>query len=83
MTPVEKERIKQLNFTFQAFQAETIAGSGRNQNKNIKIGSMIIFQNHMNKIKISSLEKQTEFRQIRLKLKSQLMRHNRVKYSKS
>ena len=30
MTPVEKERIKQLNFTFQAFQAETIAGSGRN-----------------------------------------------------
>ena len=37
----------------------------------------------MNKIKISSLEKQTEFRQIRLKLKSQLMRHKRVKYSKS
>ena len=31
---------------------------------------MIRFQNRMNKIKILSLEKQTEFRQIRLKLKS-------------
>ena len=44
---------------------------------------MIRFQNHMNKIKISSLEKQAEFRQIWLKLKSQLIRHKRAKYSKS
>ena len=39
------------------------------------LGGVIRFQNRMNKIKISSLEKQTEFRQIRLKFKSRLMRH--------
>ena len=44
---------------------------------------MIRFQNHMNKIKISSLEKQAEFTQIWLKLKSQLIRHKRAKYCKS
>ena len=44
---------------------------------------MIRFPNRMNKIKILSLENQTKFRQIRLKFKSRLMRHKRVKYSKS
>ena len=62
MSPVEKERNKGLNFNSK-FQAET----------RIKIS-----KNRMNKIKISSLEKQTEFRQIRLKFKSRLMRHTKI-----
>ena len=53
-SPVEKESNKRLNFTFQH------QISGRNQNKNIKIGGMIRFQNRMNKIKKSSLKIQTE-----------------------
>ena len=44
---------------------------------------MIRFQNRRNKIKYSTLEKQTEIRQIRLKFKLRFKRHKRVKYSKS
>ena len=53
-SPAEKESNKRLHFTFQH------QISGRNQNKNIKIGGMTRFQNRMDKIKKSSLKIQTE-----------------------
>ena len=68
-TPVTKETNKRLNMNIliSNFKQQV---SGRNQDKNIKIGGMIRFHDLMIKIKISSLETQTEFRQVRLKPKS-------------
>ena len=61
-SPVEKERNKQAaKFHMSSFKQQI---SGRNQNKNIKVGGMIRFQNRMNKIVISSLEKQNELGKI-------------------
>ena len=56
----------------QQISADTIASFRQKQIKNIKIGGMIRRQNRMNKIKISSLDQQIDFKQIRLKFKSQL-----------
>ena len=77
-SPVKKEKNKRLNFKRQAsngkFQAET----------RIKILKQAYDQisKPYEQSQKKSLEKQSEFRQIRLNLKSRLMRH-RVKYSKS
>ena len=54
-TPVKKERNKWLNFNFQISNFKQQV-SGRNYDKNIKIGGMIRFHDLMMKIKISSLE---------------------------